>query len=235
MQNLQSLQNNRGLGSGSIASSVVPNYSIQFDGVNDVVTAPDSAIWDDAVTAFTMECWALVDDPAFNSVQTFIKKDSQWIQRIENSQLQVIVWTSVGGEHNTHSAGNVPTATWTHFATSYDGASIQSYMAGVRVNNDVITGNISFTGSPVLFGFATNEAFKGNLGPMRISKVARYTGATLTVPTAPFTNDANTLALYNMNTEGGTGTTMVDTSGNGLDGVFGAATAAPTWSALTPF
>ena len=40
---------------------------------------------------------------------------------------------------------------------------------------------------------------RGVLDEFRISNTARYTGSTLTVPTAAFTNDANTVLLLHMN------------------------------------
>ena len=53
--------------------------------------------------------------------------------------------------------------------------------------------------STMLIGRGGGKNMRGVLDEFRISNTARYTGSTLTVPTAAFTNDANTVLLLHMN------------------------------------
>jgi hypothetical protein len=75
--------------------------------------------------------------------------------------------------------------------------------------------------------------FDGVIDELRISNTIRYSGATYTVPTTPFSlPDANTLALYHFNE--GSGQTSVDATSNNsaaILGPTGAVEAAdPSWS-----
>lgn len=74
--------------------------------------------------------------------------------------------------------------------------------------------------------------FNGIIDELRISNNIRYSGATYTVPTAPFTTDANTLALYHFNE--GTGQTSVDATSNNAAAILGPTGAVeaadPSWS-----
>lgn len=67
--------------------------------------------------------------------------------------------------------------------------------------------------------------FAGYIGPIRVSSNQRYSGATYTVPTSMWTEDANTIALYSASE--GSETTLNDSVG-GFDGEL---LNSPTWSA----
>jgi len=80
-------------------------------------------------------------------------------------------------------------------------------------------------------------SFRGWLDDVRISRIIRYHGA-FTPPTAPFTPDADTVALYHFNE--GAGTTVRDSSGapgGPSDGTLriGGSPAGPAWSEDTPW
>jgi len=80
-------------------------------------------------------------------------------------------------------------------------------------------------------------SFRGWLDDVRISRIIRYHGA-FTPPTAPFTPDADTVALYHFNE--GAGTTVRDSSGapgGSSDGTLriGGSPAGPAWSEDTPW
>lgn len=82
-----------------------------------------------------------------------------------------------------------------------------------------------------------DNAFNGWLDELRFSTVARYPNA-FTRPTAPFTPDAQTAALYHF--DEGSGTTVLDTSGaaggpsNGTR-FIGGAQDGPVYDGATPF
>lgn len=80
-------------------------------------------------------------------------------------------------------------------------------------------------------------SYSGWLDEIRISDVVRYTGASFTVPTAPFVSDGNTVALYHL--DEGAGNVIGDSAPGGLSsGVRnfgGTPTPGPEWSSDTPF
>jgi hypothetical protein len=80
-------------------------------------------------------------------------------------------------------------------------------------------------------------SFRGWLDEVRMSRIIRYRGA-FTPPTAPFTPDADTVALYHFNE--GAGATVRDSSGapgGPSDGALrvGGSPAGPAWSEDTPW
>ncbi len=80
-------------------------------------------------------------------------------------------------------------------------------------------------------------SFRGWLDEVRISRIIRYRGA-FTPPTAPFTPDPDTVALYHFNE--GAGVTVRDSSGapgGPSDGALrvGGSPAGPAWSEDTPW
>lgn len=80
-------------------------------------------------------------------------------------------------------------------------------------------------------------SYSGYVDELRISKTIRYT-ADFTPPAAPFTPDADTVALYHL--DEGSGDTIGDASGapgGPSPGVrqFGGSPAGPEWTSETPF
>jgi hypothetical protein len=80
-------------------------------------------------------------------------------------------------------------------------------------------------------------SFRGWIDEVRISRIIRYRGA-FTPPTAPFTPDPDTVALYHFNE--GAGVTVRDSSGapgGPSDGALrvGGSPAGPAWSEDTPW
>lgn len=94
-----------------------------------------------------------------------------------------------------------------YFAASYGSGFLQVYMDGTRILNAAASGTVLDTpGIDMFYGHQANgfgqdlnpgQAMIGQLDGLRISKVARYTGATMTVPTAKFASDSNTILLLN--------------------------------------
>lgn len=88
------------------------------------------------------------------------------------------------------------TNTWYHIVLQTSGnGTWQTYMNGIRKYNAGISTN--FNSVICLPEGASNKQYR--IDEIRISKIARYTGTSLTIPTAPFTNDADTLALFHCN------------------------------------
>jgi len=83
--------------------------------------------------------------------------------------------------------------TWYHLVALYDGLTFQVYFDGSRVINDagIDPGAGQTMGNPssVTAGFTSGIANSIWIDEMRVSKIARYTGATLTQPTSVFVID----------------------------------------------
>lgn len=99
--------------------------------------------------------------------------------------------------------------------------------------------NVSCTNSDpyLVFGQEKHEiqgnGYIGLISDIRISNIARYTGSTHTVPTAPMEADGNTVALYRFAEQ--TGTTVADSSGNSQTMTIVPDTTGPQWSASSPY
>jgi hypothetical protein len=118
----------------------------------------------------------------------------------------------------------VPVNTWTHVAVTYDGTRSNIYVS----SNIVGTANISTNASGsqayvptygLHFGYnsVAGNYLNGNLADVRVSNVARYTGTTYSVPSQPFSTDANTLLL--LKSLGGQVGTTLEVQGRGLNSV----------------
>ena len=181
--------------------------SYQGDGSGDYLSFSDSADWDigvgDAYTneAFTVEFFANLNSTAgtqmffglgggtagWNSTTGF-----QYIFFIQSSTLYFQWWTS-GTSPNTISASisslGLGTGTWYHFAVAYDGTTTEAYFNGSRFGS-TSTANYNEPSSATTFRVAGATPFytmNGYMDEFRITKgVARYSGATITVPTKAF-------------------------------------------------
>ena len=77
-------------------------------------------------------------------------------------------------------------------------------------------------------------SYSGLLDEIRFSEVVRYTGNSFSVPTAAFTVDADTAALYHF--DEGSGTVALDAVGlNNGDVRVGGNPVGPVWKSDTPF
>jgi hypothetical protein len=145
----------------------------------------------------------------------------------------------------TSTTANLVTGTWYHLACSYDdnttptNDTLSIYVNGTRVattsqdgafSPGVGDGDLYVSDDQTSWGGA---ALDGRIDELRISNSARYSGASITVPTGPFAADGNTAALYHFNqgqpipVVAGTSTTR-DDSGNSFNLTFQGTT---TWSA----
>lgn len=183
--------------------------SYQGDGAGDYLSFSDSADWDigvgDAYTneAFTVEFFANLNSTA--GTQMFFGKGGgtagwnsstgfQYIFFIQSSTLYFQWWTS-GTSPNTISASisslGLGTGTWYHFAIAYDGTTTEAYFNGSRFGS-TSTANYNEPSSATSFrvaGATPSYSMNGYMDEFRITKgSSRYTGTTLTVPTAPFPN-----------------------------------------------
>ena len=182
--------------------------SLQEDGNGDYLSIPDSSDFDIGLPVgysnepFTVEFFANLNSTG--GTQMFFGKGGgsaswnsstgfQYIFFIQSSILYFQFWQS-GASANTISADistlGLSTGTWYHFAIAYDGTTTEAYFNGSRFGTS--TGNYNAPSSATDFrvgGATPSYSMDGYIDEFRITKgSSRYTGTTLTVPTAAFPN-----------------------------------------------
>lgn len=165
----------------------------------DRVVFDDSPDWAMGTGDATWECWMRPENDddngvllsqamafsGFYSVQFYRAKPSTRIQ----------AWVS-DGSTSYGSLGTVDTVkdSWHHIALVRSGANLYSYVNGTLIHHSASLSGVALMNSPgkmCIGSYAddgnTNSNFAGWIDQVRITKgVARYTGATISIPTAPF-------------------------------------------------
>ena len=156
-------------------------YSYVFDG-NDTITAPNIAEMRFVTGDFTVEAFVYTGT-LHNGVIVAQQKtgagSAGWVLRTLSDGR--VVWESEDAANNASlyvqlvsSGTNMTANSWTHIAVARSGNS-----QGLEGGN-----------------FGSGDMYwNGYIDEVRISDIARYTASTLTVPTAAFSADANTLML----------------------------------------
>ena len=149
--------------SGATWSSAGKNGNgISFDGSNDWVTVNDANDLD-LTTGMTIEAW--VFPTTTNSVwRTVIAKDDgnnlAYAMQANSTAGRPYGLVTTGGEQLAQGPAALPVNTWSHLATTYDGAAVRLYVNGALVTTKTAAGSITTSGSPLHFG--------GNSGPRRV-------------------------------------------------------------------
>lgn len=175
-----------------------------------------------ANTGYTIEYWIRVnsapnwaDDvanpgPGFNNATS----TNNWsFGPTGNLKIGLFYWT--GSRNNIQSSANaIVLNTWHYVAASFtDQGSgntwVQVYLDGNRVADAVTSAPVYGNAGPYAFNFGKYGASRFwdcYVDNMRVSNTTRYTGNTMTIPTAPFTTDSNTLLYITM--DGANGSTV---------------------------
>lgn len=93
--------------------------------------------------------------------------------------------------------GTLNKAAWNHVAVVRTGTSLYSYINGSRVATHTVSSTTLTAAASSIGGIVSGATYNGwrYMSNVRVSNTARYTGTSLTVPTAEFTSDANTIVL----------------------------------------
>jgi hypothetical protein len=128
-----------------------------------------------------------------------------------------------------------------HVAFVRDGGQERLYLDGSLVGSRSVSGDIDDSSStaPAVgaqffdqTSFLSN-AFIGDIDTLRISNVARYSGASFVAPSGDLSSDAGTLLLYNFNAADLNGNQLTDLSGNGHTGTLGSGFVGATAPVIT--
>ena len=219
------------------------NNILLLDGVDDYASTPDHASLDLGTGAgedFTIETFFFVPDLTNTGTDHLVVKQSAYglyilySDTIQDRFIFRINYGPLTSDYLYIFYEVDLTPGWHHVAAVYDNefTASEDLLALYLDGNQVKTGGgfdntpgVWNSTSPVNIGAANGiNPFSGWLEEVRFSNIVRYNGS-YTVPTSPFTNDANSRALWHFNEAAGA-ITFSDSSGNGntLSGLNGAKT-----------
>ena len=167
-----------------------------------------------ATTGFTIEYWgywtafsATINGGPGNSNGS---STNYWtFGPVTSGQLEFYYWGS-GQQYFTTATGAVPLNTWTNiaavFTTVGTTATASLYVNGVRQNiqwnktgtyeaTKTVTNGVVASGTGFGLGRYGSNFVTGFVNSLRVSRINRYSGASYTLATGPFVNDANTELL----------------------------------------
>lgn len=219
------------------AQSQFGGASALFDGTGDYLVISGNNDDIDFSGDFTIECWfrssdvtsnaKIFDGRGISSGQvgggdgTFA--DSQSTILIDHNLSNFRVF--LDGANRASGSTSVSNNTWYHCAVSRTSGTVNAWLNGTRVVDyscsDDFT-NVFNKNQPIGMGasLGLNQPWDGHIDEFRISTVARYTnGASITVPTSPFQNDADTYLLLHMDGADGSTTFQDDVGGRARVGV----------------
>jgi|GEM_PF-1059585 len=220
---------------GSLCTATFDNVSVtttstavavSYSGsTNSFGAVADAAAMDIVGSAMCMEAFVKVTAlPAAGGLGTVLARElgssSGYALLVgDNGRIEVRLGTSGNNWGQLDSAALTwNSGQWYHVAASYDGTTIRIFRDGTQVTSGAQTGTLLAGANKIYFGgkrydWSDQNFLNGVIDEARLSKVVRYT-ANFTAPTAPFTNDSNTVGLWHFNEN--TGTASADVSGNGL-------------------
>jgi hypothetical protein len=184
-----------------------------------------------ATQTFTIEAWVYHTArtiPSFAYLsQSIATKGAVYLNLGINGSGNLIFHHYSGVSTTITGSSVIPLNTWTYVAVVVSGGTATIYINGVSDGSDTWGGidaggqnSTSFFGSPS--GGATAQKFQGYISNLRVSSTARSTA----VPTAPYTNDGDTVFLIEQSNR------FVDNSTNGY---ALAVVGAPSVQPFSPF
>lgn len=198
----------------STAQSKFGGASAYFDGASDGLTiAPTSSFGFSG--DLTIECWFYTSTVAVNKKIFDFRGVSSTFGGTGNIALastllidlnSTVIRVFVDGANRVSSSPTISVNTWYHLAVIRSGNVFSFYVNGSSIGTYTQSSLINYDtamalGQPIGVsgdGGTYQSSWFGYLDEIRFSNTARYT-ANFTVPTAAFTNDANTLLLLHMN------------------------------------
>jgi hypothetical protein len=173
----------------STAQSKFGGVSALFDGSGDYLsgTASDASRFSGD---FTVEFWAFVLTHKNYNVWFDCRSSvssATGFSFASNSSGQMAFFTSNGFAITGSSAFTA--SQWTHFALVRSGSTITLYQGGQSIGTTTSSTNFSDGAFGVGISLPDlNHSVNGYIDELRISKVARYSGSTITIPTSEFPN-----------------------------------------------
>lgn len=191
-------------GSGGAAPAC---RGLSFDGVDDLVSVPDQVTLD-GLAPLTVEAWVYPESYP-GEVQIVSHHDhgahTGYVLLIfSGSEMQFRY--QFDGQN--HPSGFTPVVAqqWHHVAATYDSGTVRLFVDGqMKHEGTIAQGVADDCDAPLAIGRAAYEDsfhFHGIIDEVRISRVARYEESFVPAK-APFAPDADTVALYHFDEDGG--------------------------------
>jgi hypothetical protein len=148
--------------------------ALSFDGVNDLVTIADANDLD-LSTGMTLEAW--VRPSTINGWETAVMKErtgglaySLYGGSPSGPPAGYITRAGTTSDIGAVGASALPLNTWSHVATTYDGAVVRVYVDGTLVASQAAVGSIIGSASPLRIGGNTiwGEFFNGLIDEVRV-------------------------------------------------------------------
>jgi hypothetical protein len=203
-------------------------YALQFDGVDDYISIPDTKGDFDFKSAFTVEAWvrplSLAGSGLFKAIVSGDFSEPPftgggWVMFLDRSDysnwgLSVCVPLCDAASSG---AGNLQIDQWQHLAAKYDGSNIVIYRNGVMIASTPKSGNVSAI-NVVLIGI-WETSFNGKIDEVRIWNIARTQAEIQANMNKTLSGTEPGLVGY-WRFDEGMGTATIDNSGNGNTGTL---------------
>jgi len=195
-------------------ASFTNSGSTYFNGSSDYVTAPANAAFAFGTGAWTVEAWVYIT--TLQEILLFDTRSSVSTAGVGCRIAPDGTLSYSGSANNTLTSTAVTANTWTHVAWSYDGTTLSGYINGNRGGTATpafnITQNNAYIGR---VGFAASGYMAGYVSNLRVIKgAALYSGASITVPTAPLTPVSGTSLLTLQYPNAANNNAFLDSSSN---------------------
>ena len=156
-------------GSGKI------NGALSFNGTSSRVDVPNAASLQ-LTTAMTLEAWVNPTTITSKWRDVIYKGRDNYYLEASSTNAGKPVGAGIIGGVNTKASGTAPLATntWTHLATTYDGAALKLYVNGNLVRTTAVTGTLATSASPLQIGGDSifGQYFAGTIDEIRIYNTA---------------------------------------------------------------
>jgi hypothetical protein len=146
--------------------------ALTFDGVNDWVTVPDASSLD-LRTALTVEAWVYPTSTLSRWRQILLKETSNWFTyavyaNTDSNAPSGHVFTS--SDQYIEGTSRLAVNSWSHVATTWDGATLRLYVNGSLVSSRAVSGTMADSAGPLRIGGNAiwGEWFQGRLDEIRI-------------------------------------------------------------------
>jgi hypothetical protein len=219
-----------GGGNPSVPVTPCSDTTLSFDGIDDVATVPDDSDLD-LEDDFTVEAWIRPGAKATTGLEMDLVSHHDalnsrgWVLLIKDGRVEIVVYGDEFGAKG-YSAGNagssyVVPGKWAHVAGTLQGKTLRVYYDGALRDTQQLNtffGRDNYTGALRIGRAAYVEDFRynGEIDDIRLSKVARYSGAKAAKPTGVLSIDDATEAAWRFDES--SGTKLVDAATHGHDG-----------------
>ena len=145
--------------------------ALSFDGVNDIVTVPDSSLLDLA-PGMTLEAW--VKPTTAGGWRTVLLKERPgqltYGLYATGDNGRPLAEVAAGTQRDARGTAALTVGVWTHLAATYDKSTLRLYVNGVQVSSTAVTGTLlNSTGALKIGGNAIwGEYFSGLIDEVRV-------------------------------------------------------------------